>query len=104
MPVLNFQVREMSGHAVTPKANNLLENSLAAVFSRQKQHFRPPSANKEQEDSEIIFFSKVEVIHRMYFQLKRGVKVYSTTQRIFLFYHKYCIYRPLKIQTLCIHA
>lgn len=56
MPILNIQLREMSGHAVTPEANNLVQSSLEAVFRRQKQHFRPPSAYKEQEDSETDFF------------------------------------------------
>lgn len=56
MPFLNIQEREMSGHAITPKANNLVQSSLEVVFSRQKQHFRPLSAYKEQEDSETDFF------------------------------------------------
>jgi len=46
VPVLNRQVLEVSGRPVTHKANNLLWSSLEAVSSRQKQHFRPPSAFK----------------------------------------------------------
>lgn len=68
MPVLNMQVREMSGHAVTPKANNLLQRSLGAVFSRQKQHFRPPSAYKEQEDFKTNFFSRLKLYIKCIFK------------------------------------
>lgn len=67
VPVLNIRVIEMSGHAVTPKANNR-QSSLEAVFSRQKQHFRPPSAYKVQEDSETDFFSRLKLYIKYIFK------------------------------------
>lgn len=67
-PVLNIQVIEMSGHAVTPKANNLLQSSLEAVLSRQKQHFSPPSAYTVQEDSETDFFSRLKLYIKCIFK------------------------------------